>query len=155
MGIFYVNCKIINIFILFFSDLVWGVPAGSLPVVSRGRLSRRSPAHSWRWLATARGSRRVAATAGGQRTLATRPVLRLPAESVQVNICIVYNVKKASDILVPSRTATKIPFMYSFSGNCSASVPIYISCVCERFLYSQDRPTYIQQQNRQIDRGNR
>jgi hypothetical protein len=28
------------------------------------------------------------------------------------------------------------------------------SCVCERFLYSQDRSTYFQEQNRQIDRGN-
>jgi hypothetical protein len=28
------------------------------------------------------------------------------------------------------------------------------SCVCKRFLYSQDRSTYFLQQNRQIDRGN-
>jgi hypothetical protein len=26
--------------------------------------------------------------------------------------------------------------------------------VCERFIYSQDRSTYFQQQNRQIDLGN-
>ncbi len=28
------------------------------------------------------------------------------------------------------------------------------SCVCERFIYSQDRSKYFLQQNRQIDRGN-
>jgi hypothetical protein len=28
------------------------------------------------------------------------------------------------------------------------------SCVFERFIFSQDRPTYFLQQNRQIDRGN-
>jgi hypothetical protein len=48
--------------------------------------------------------------------------------------------------------ARKIPFMYSFSGNCEASVPI--SCVCERFMYSQDQFTYFLQQNRRIDLGN-
>ncbi len=29
------------------------------------------------------------------------------------------------------------------------------SCVCERFIYSQDRSTYFLHQNRKIDRGNR
>ncbi len=40
------------------------------------------------------------------------------------------------------------------NGNCVASVPIPQSCVCERFIYSQDRSTYFLQQNRQIDGGN-
>ncbi len=31
-------------------------------------------------------------------------------------------------------SATKIPFMYSFSGSCAAPVPISQSCVCERFI---------------------
>ncbi len=53
-------------------------------------------------------------------------------------------------------SATKIPFMYSFSGNCAASVLIAIhSCVCERFIYSQNRSTYFLQQNRQTDSDNK
>ncbi len=52
-------------------------------------------------------------------------------------------------------TETKIPFLYSFSGNRGASVQIStFAWVCERFIYSQDRSTYFLQQNRQIDRGN-
>jgi hypothetical protein len=42
-------------------------------------------------------------------------------------------------------TATKIPFMYSFSREFH---------VCEQFLYSQDRSTYFLQENKQIDGGN-
>jgi len=38
---------------------------------------------------------------------------------------------------------------------CAASVPIFkFTCVCERFIHSQDRSTYFLQQNRQIDQGN-
>ncbi len=50
-----------------------------------------------------------------------------------------------------SHTATKIAFMYSFSGTRSQFLH---SCVCERFVYSQVRPTYFLQQNRQTDPGN-
>ncbi len=35
--------------------------------------------------------------------------------------------------------------LWSFSGNCAASAAIYTnthSCVCDRFIYSQDRSTY-------------
>ncbi len=50
-------------------------------------------------------------------------------------------------------TAKKIPFLYSFSGNCAVSVPK--KCPhSERFIHCQDRSTYFLQQNRQIDRGN-
>jgi hypothetical protein len=37
--------------------------------------------------------------------------------------------------------ATKIAFLYSFSGNYAVSVPI--STFIERFIYSQDRSTYL------------
>jgi hypothetical protein len=65
--------------------------------------------------------------------------------------CTVIHVKgKACSI----HTATKIPFTYSFSGNCAASVAISHSCVCSRFTYSQDLSTSYLQQNKQIDHGN-
>jgi hypothetical protein len=48
-----------------------------------------------------------------------------------------------SDEIVWYYTATKIPFMYFFSGNYSASVPILHSCVGGRLKYSQDRSAYI------------
>ncbi len=51
-------------------------------------------------------------------------------------------------------TATKIPFMYSFSGNSAASASISTSCVCEQFIYTQEQSSYFLQQNRQTDGGN-
>ena len=42
----------------------------------------------------------------------------------------------------------KIPFMYSFSGHCAPQSQFPHSCVCERFIYSQDRSTYFLQQKR-------
>ncbi len=40
-------------------------------------------------------------------------------------------------------TSMKIPFMYSFSGKCAAQsqFPPH-SCVCERFVFSQDQSTF-------------
>ncbi len=43
-----------------------------------------------------------------------------------------------------------IPFL----GIARPQYQIPHSCVCERFIYSQDLSTYFLQQNRQIDRGN-
>jgi hypothetical protein len=53
-------------------------------------------------------------------------------------------------------TATKIPFMFTFSGNCAASVPIstFMCLWAIIHVYYQDGSTYFLQQNRQIYRGN-
>ncbi len=48
-------------------------------------------------------------------------------------------------------TATKISFMYSFLGIARPRSQFPQPCVCERFIYSQDRFTYFLQQNRQIE----
>jgi hypothetical protein len=40
-------------------------------------------------------------------------------------------------------TATKIQFMYSFLGIARPKSQFSHSCVCERFIYSQDRSTYL------------
>jgi hypothetical protein len=51
-------------------------------------------------------------------------------------------------------TATKIPVMYSFLRIAWPQSQFLHSCVCERFISSQDRSTYFLQQNRQTDLGN-
>jgi hypothetical protein len=51
-------------------------------------------------------------------------------------------------------TATEIPFMYSFLRIAWPQSQFLHSCVCERFISSQDRSTYFLQQNRQTDLGN-
>ncbi len=53
-------------------------------------------------------------------------------------------------------TLKKIPFMYSFFWELRGLCPNFYpySCVCEQFIYSQDRSTYFLPQNRQIDCGN-
>ncbi len=48
-----------------------------------------------------------------------------------------------SYLVLSDRTATKISFMYSFSGNCAASVPIPYFCVCERFISIFPRSVHI------------
>jgi hypothetical protein len=54
-------------------------------------------------------------------------------------------------------TATKIPFMYSFSGNCAASVPHFHIHVSVSDLYIPrigPQSAYFLKQNNRIDPGN-
>jgi hypothetical protein len=51
-------------------------------------------------------------------------------------------------------TATAIPFMFPFLGIARPQPQFPHSCVCERFIYYQDRSTYFLQQKRQTHRGN-
>jgi hypothetical protein len=56
--------------------------------------------------------------------------------------------------LAISYTATKTSLCIPFLGIERPRSQIPLSCVCGRFINSQDRPTNFLQQNRQIDRGN-
>ncbi len=50
-------------------------------------------------------------------------------------------------------TAMKLPFAIPFLAIARLQSQSPHSCVCERFIYSQDRSTYFMQQNNQIDGG--
>ncbi len=61
-----------------------------------------------------------------------------------------------SRLVYISSTATKIPFMYfciPFLGIARPQSQFPHSCVCGRFIYSQDRSAYFLQQYRQIGGG--
>jgi hypothetical protein len=57
--------------------------------------------------------------------------------------CLLPALYRKSNLCIPKKGIARPP------------VPILHSCVCERFIYSQDRSTYVWlQQNRQTDPGN-
>ncbi len=50
---------------------------------------------------------------------------------------------KIPELLRKTYTTMKIPIMYSFSGIVRPQAQFPHSCVCEQFIYSQDRSTYL------------
>jgi hypothetical protein len=57
-------------------------------------------------------------------------------------------------VLEAATPQRKSPLCIPFLGIARPQSQFPHSCVCERFIYSQDRSTYFPQQNRQLDSGN-
>ncbi len=68
-----------------------------------------------------------------------RGIQMLPELLVPVSFVSLPNFVQAFLKSIIKYTATKIPFVYSFSDNCAVSAKFSHSCDCERFIYSQDR----------------